>query len=188
MNPLTPTAQAQMGQPQTAQWGPQDQLTAFRAFLQASHEQNQTQLALEHMRGHTMGQLSMAPPSRHLGMSGEDITGKTGPYDSGGIDWLKGHNDGSGGLVQVSPQNHAFSMNQQGLAQNAWAGANDPALQPTGAEHMLPSTVALATPGPAMPQGGMYSPQWPAHVQAVQQQLANTQGAIARTKGMFPSW
>lgn len=33
----------------------------------------------------------MAPQTRHLGMSGEDITGKTGPYDSGGIDWLHAH-------------------------------------------------------------------------------------------------
>lgn len=33
----------------------------------------------------------MAPQTRHLGMGGEDITGKTGPYDSGGIDWLHAH-------------------------------------------------------------------------------------------------
>lgn len=64
----------------------QDMLRAFSSLIQ---QQGQNKLGLVKEAG-------MAPQTRHLGMGGEDITGKTGPYDSGGIDWLHAHNSGAG--------------------------------------------------------------------------------------------
>lgn len=61
----------------------------LRAFSQLIQQQGQNQLG-------QIKEAGMAPQTRHLGMSGEDITGKTGPYDSGGIDWAHAHNSGAG--------------------------------------------------------------------------------------------
>lgn len=96
------------------------------------------------------------PQPRHLGMSGEDITNQKGPYDSGGIDWLKSHNDGTNGNVAILPQAQA---NTQSQMMQAFAPR---AQQVT---HMLPFTQELVNqqanpmgnPGFGNPAFGAYS-------------------------------
>lgn len=82
-----PTGQAPSLSPPPDQFGaaaPIDIESWIHALGGLSQQRNAGHLA-------TIKEGLMAPQTRHLGMGGEDITGKTGPYDSGGIDWLHAH-------------------------------------------------------------------------------------------------
>lgn len=136
---LTPTAQIPQ---QPAQFDP---MAFIQAFLQQNQQHDQTMLQMQDQHLKALPGLLMAPESRHLGMSGEDVTNQKGPYDSGGIDWLKSHNDGTNGRVNMSPQNAA--MYQPGPAQNMWMAANNPA-QTNSAAGITPVTQALTAPTP----------------------------------------
>lgn len=81
------------------------------------------------------------PPTRHIGMGGEDITGQKGPYDSGGIDWLKAHNNGTNGITAIDPAARANTLIAMGNAGVAAPRPNIGHLLPT----YSPAPVELST-------------------------------------------
>lgn len=175
-NPLTPTAQIPQ---QPAAF---DANAFIQAFLQQSQQHDQAMQQMQ--QGHNEGLMDLvkgvmqAPQSRHLGMSSEDITNKGGAYDSGGIDWLKSHNDGTNGRVNMSPANAA--MYSPNSAQNMWMGANNPA-QTNPAAGVTPITAALTAPTPQVnysaPVGAFAAQQ-----AARNQSFANMFSAITKSR------
>lgn len=152
-SPLTGFQQMQLEQMKMQQQQMQQQNQLVSQFLSP-----QTQQQPQPFDWQGLGQV-LHPPSRHLGMGGEDITGQQGPYQSGGLDWLHANNNGSGGIVPIDPR-------QRQQTQSNMMAAFAPQAQ--AVQHPMQWTKDLAAPVGQNP--GFASAQYPVYQQGTEMQ------------------
>lgn len=146
------------------QVAPFDMNAMLQAFTKLAEVQNQGHVAGIQAKMHGLHDI-VHPPTRHLGMGGEDITGQKGPYDSGGLDWLHAHDhqDHTPAAFGKAALDASFGPKFAGATTpeaRAAAIKSSPFYHPTSGEPQTPFDVNGMSRGEISGGGQVYDPRY----------------------------